>query len=261
MSKSEFEKDIQSRKDFVQVGKIKDGAKNIYAEQKKNEPAPAPLTSKQKRQNFWYYHKYKVVFTSFALLLASWLLYTAITAPEFDEHILFSANYSFDWYQDKLEKGFSKLSSDVNGDGKVLASVVMVNIKKPTDPQANNEFGVANKAKLFALLKTGNEFLFLIDDTSYSHITDNIEQKVFCDLESIFPENEKVKGDRYSINGSDFENLFDMPADDRLPKDMTLCIRNPEVMDKTKLAENRAKYENALKLLTKIIEYKEPTKK
>ena len=79
-----------------------------------------PKTFKEKHQNFFYYHKYKVALAVALLVVAGYFIWNTVTSPKYDAKV---AVCSFDNFSDEAvdqtEAYLEDFYPDLNGDGKV----------------------------------------------------------------------------------------------------------------------------------------------
>jgi len=123
---------------------------------------PVELTKKQRRQNWWHYHKWYVGIGIAAALIAADLVWHAATQVHPDYQIAYVGTYplseerSAAWV-DRL----SSLGTDCSGDGRV---VVQLN-QYPTGGDGGDAmYAAASNVKLMADLDACESYFFLLED-------------------------------------------------------------------------------------------------
>ena len=123
---------------------------------------PVELTKKQRRQNWWHYHKWHVGLGIAALAAAGNLTWHALTQVHPDYQIAYvgacplSKEGAAAW-----EECLSALGTDCNGDGRV---VVQLN-QYPTGGNGGDPmYAAASNVKLMADLDSCESYFFLLED-------------------------------------------------------------------------------------------------
>lgn len=130
---------------------------------------PKELTPKEKRENFWFYHKWHVIIGVFACALAFSLIWEIVTQvkPDYTISIL-SSNGIPTGVGEVLGEQLTPYFDDRNGDGRVVVSVVEYTVASGdavagVDPNVQ----MANVTKLMGDLDLGESMLFLTDDLDF----------------------------------------------------------------------------------------------
>ena len=86
------------------------------------------LTGKEKRKNWWYYHKFHVLAAAVLIAVAASWIYTAFLRPKPDYSIGLITSFSIpDEVRANLEDHIAQYADDRNGDGKVMVDVITYN--------------------------------------------------------------------------------------------------------------------------------------
>lgn len=133
---------------------LKKLAKNQVIEPKRE------LTPKEKRLNWWYYHKGHVALGLVGLLIAAWMVWALfIDRPYRMAYV--GSYYLPDDTVEALEDQLSALGQDINGDGQVLVSVDQYIISgEDIDVQS----GMASQVRLIADSSDYHMFYYLMED-------------------------------------------------------------------------------------------------
>ena len=123
---------------------------------------PVELTKKQRRRNWWHYHKWHVGIGTVALLIAGNLVWHAVTQVHPDYQVAYAGAYPLS--EEEAVPGESRLSAlgtDCNGDGRV---VVRLN-QYPTGGSGDDlMYAAAANVKLMADLDSCESYFFLLED-------------------------------------------------------------------------------------------------
>jgi len=122
---------------------------------------PRVLTKKEKRQNWWYYHKWHVAIGVLLLAILGSIVWNALTQTEPDYQVAYvGANILPDDTVTALEACLASLGEDLNGDGSVIVQLVQYASSSETDA------GVAASAEvqLMADIVECDSYFFLLED-------------------------------------------------------------------------------------------------
>lgn len=124
--------------------------------------APVELTKKQRRRNWWHYHKWYVGIGVIAVLIAGNMVWHALTQVHPDCQIAYVGAYPLSGEETAAwEDSLSALGADFNGDGKV---VVRLN-QYPTGGSGDDlMYAAASNVKLMADLDSCESYFFLLED-------------------------------------------------------------------------------------------------
>lgn len=123
---------------------------------------PVELTKKQRRRNWWHYHKWHVGIGTVALLIAGNLVWHAVTQVRPDYQVAYAGAYPLSEEEAvSWESRLSALGTDCNGDGRV---VVQLN-QYPTGGSGDDlMYAAAANVKLMADLDSCESYFFLLED-------------------------------------------------------------------------------------------------
>lgn len=123
---------------------------------------PVELTKKQRRRNWWHYHKWHVGLGVIAIAIVGNLAWHALTQVHPDCQIAYVGAYPLSGEEAAAwEDCLSALGSDCNGDGRV---VVRLN-QYPTGGSGGDlMYAAASNVKLMADLDACESYFFLLED-------------------------------------------------------------------------------------------------
>lgn len=146
--------------------------------------APGPEKPKKKWENFWYYHKWHIVFAAAGVMLAVFLM-KDLFSPRADYEIGMITESSYpEEAAVLLEQEIAKSAEDLNGDGRVIVQINPYPIPSGEEG-ARTELQAAARIKLDADLAAGQSFLFLTDPESFGRQQE--EQKLFARTDGTTP--------------------------------------------------------------------------
>jgi len=122
---------------------------------------PVELTKKQRRQNWWYYHKWHVGISIAAVLIAASLVWQVLTQVHPDYQVAYVGEYPLSEEEAAAwESRLSALGTDCNGDGRVI---VQLN-QYPAGGTGDAMYAAASNVKLMADLDSCESYFFLLED-------------------------------------------------------------------------------------------------
>ena len=128
------------------------------------------LTFRQKRQNWWYYHKTHVLIGAVAAAALFTVIRGYVTKVEPDCTVALVTRYlPTDGEVASLEAQLARYSPDTNGDGKVYVAVNVIQIDYTSTDMSTESLKImeANIDKLNFDFYTRQSGIFLLEDPSY----------------------------------------------------------------------------------------------
>ncbi len=123
---------------------------------------PVELTKKQRRQNWWHYHKWYVALGAVAVLIGASLIWHAAAQIHPDYQLAYVGTYPLP--EEEAAAWVERLSAlgvDCNGDGRV---VVQLN-QYPTGMSGDDAmYAAASNVKLMADFDSCESYFFLLED-------------------------------------------------------------------------------------------------
>jgi len=122
---------------------------------------PVELTKKQRRQNWWHYHKWHVGLGAAAVLIVASLVWNVATRVFPDYQIAYVGTYPLSEEQAAAwEDRLSALGTDCNGDGRVVVTLNQYTAGGTDDAM----YAAASSVKLMADLDACESYFFLLED-------------------------------------------------------------------------------------------------
>lgn len=126
-----------------------------------------PKTAKEKRANWWFYHKVHLLVGVLLVALVGGVIYSLLsrTSPDYTIAIVGGSFYSDDMIT-KMEEQMAPYGEDRNGDGQVQVEVLTYAVGGSGDPQMQEINGVR-------MLGDASEFtsvIYLTDDTGFEWV-------------------------------------------------------------------------------------------
>ena len=128
---------------------------------------PRELTAKEKRANWWYYHKWHVAIGIVLVLALGNIIWSALgigrVFPDFQVAYVGSSSLPADTVS-ALENALAQLGADANGDGQIVIKInQFVSAGGPGD-ENTAMYAFASNAALMADLSSCDSYFFLLED-------------------------------------------------------------------------------------------------
>ncbi len=184
------------------------------------------LTGKEKRENFFYYHKYHLIIGFFAVAVLAFLIITTVNRKSGDIRVLTITKdpmnaYELEHKAEELETAFEAYCPDYDNNGYVHAEVYTLDLIEHVDPQ----FDLANTTKLTGEIMYGEAQLFIVDQAAVDELT-NGELATFVDLGALYPDVEYINGPLLRIKDSSFAGRANFPED--CTDDLYIVVNNAD---------------------------------
>lgn len=189
-------------------------------------------TAKDKRANWWYYHKFHVLGVIVAIALIATLVYSFVSkvSPDYAIGLITQQDYSSDVVE-KLEQELKAYADDRNGDGQVVVQVNSYSVN-----QADVQMQQANVVRLIGDATSFDTVLYLSDLDSFEWLQEQ-NDIFFAYTDGTTPEE----------GATDFENMRVNWADCKALSNMDLSI---DMLN----AEQAQKYMEPLALSLRVID-------
>lgn len=120
---------------------------------------PKELTEKEKRANWWHYHRIHFLVGALVLALVASFVWEMVSKVEPDFQISYVGEKSLDMgVAEQIEAQLTELAFDKNGDGQVVVQVNSYVI----DPE--NTLSYTTQVSLMGDISVGNSDFFLVED-------------------------------------------------------------------------------------------------
>lgn len=157
------------------------------------------LTQKEKRQNWWFYHKGHVIIGAIVLAIVASFIYSIVSKENPDYVIGLMTSYEVPTHAtEELERCITPYADDRNGDGKVIVHVYsyIVGEENPsTSEEMQRQQG--NLARFMVDFSSNTSMIFLHDPTSFEAVGD--------DFSGMFEYND---GTPQPEGATDYENVM-----------------------------------------------------
>ncbi len=243
--------DLNSRRELIELKKAKAGlvenGQTVDTTLSEAERYAQGLSAKQKRKNFWDYNFKYVIGAVFAVICVIAIILSLVIKPKYDYSIVSATSTINSYFTENLATGFETVGEDVDGNGEVSVDMITINIQtEETATSVDQMMGALGQ--LMAELALGDAGVFLVDDAGYQAIYNQAEMYIFADLETLYPDNENVVGDRFFVKGSKFADSLDLPT---IPDDLSIVLRNIENYSEDN--KDEVKYQHQLDMIDRII--------
>lgn len=163
----------EAQRELIRLKKMQSG--ELEAEQKGPEKNPESLA--EKFSNFFYYHKYKLLVATVAIIAASYFVYSTVTAVHYDAKAII---FCFEYFSEENRQDFAdyleEYYEDINGNGETELAVVDCSFVSGIDTA---QYANTMMTKIQSVLVGEKDaMLFLLDEDSLKHlnsISKNVE--------------------------------------------------------------------------------------
>ena len=176
---------------------------------------PVERTKKQRRRNWWHYHKWHVGIGAVALLIAGNLVWHALTQVRPDCQIAYVGAYPLSEEEAAAwETRLSELGADCSGDGRV---VVRLN-QYPTGGSGDDlMYAAASNVKLMADLDSCESYFFLLEDPEKFQADYEILQEDWFPVENgLFLARREFWENRTPENMADCDRLWNILTEEAI---------------------------------------------
>lgn len=201
--------------------------------------------AESKLENFWYYHKWKVIFGAVIAAVLAVTAYQMITRDSPDIYVMYAGpGYTNAAQVDSIRTAFRSVIDDYNGDGKVGTSLMMLTCLTEEQIEERHDQAIA-ESRQFVINRNsnlqnikqfdneigyGDSIIYMIDPSLYERVR---EAGGFMRLEDIFTEEELEGIETYdgcgvylsSLKFTEVNSVFQS-----FPSDTILCIRKITAM-------------------------------
>lgn len=177
--------------------------------------APVERTKKQRRRNWWHYHKWHVGIGAIALLIAGNLVWHAVTQVHPDYQLAYVGDYPLSEEEAAAwEDRLSALGTDCNGDGRV---VVQLNQYPAGGSGDDLMYAAASNVKLMADLDSCESCFFLLEDPEGFQTDYEVLQGDWFPVENgLFLARREFWEDRTPENMADCNRLWNVLAEEAI---------------------------------------------
>ena len=162
-------------------------------------------TAKDKRANWWYYHKFHVLGAIVVIALIATLVYSFVSkvSPDYAIGLITQQDYSSDVVE-KLEQELKAYADDRNGDGQVVVQVNSYAVNQ-TDVQMQQ----ANVVRLIGDATSFDTVLYLSDLDSFEWLQEQ-NDIFFAYTDGATPEEGAADFENMRVNWADCKALSNM---------------------------------------------------
>ena len=245
-SKKQQQRDMRIRQDKIDLIKAKQGLSEQKLPLKEEKPQ---LTKQERVQNFWYYHKFKIIIGVVLVALVGFLVYSLSTVVHPDYSILFlTPDYEVGSRFQEIETKLQKYGRDINEDGQVVVRVNYLPLSKDFDNNATlaTEYS-ANFSRALAEFQDGNCVIVIADEKVAK------EQSLNTSLDNmmnLIPDNDKVKPLGFYFKDTEFTKEINGES---LPDTVFIGIRKM-IYEKRFTKKMQKNYDAGLEFIKNMVE-------
>ena len=222
----------KAQKDLLELKKIKQG--QLDPEILRTEDKKLPMTFSEKVSNFFFHHKFKVIFGICAAIVLGIIIHSEVTKVRTDATLtLFCFDYFTEENETDIREWMEDIYPDTNNNGKTDISVQNCSF---TLDAGNKPFIDQMLLKIQSIFLQNDAMLFIMDEDSLNYLRNDTQ--ISLDL---FPEENIVE------LGDEFDGLIMNNQTYNPDKKKYLCLR---AIDGTTVKNSAKKnYDQAEKIL------------
>ena len=143
-----------------------------------------PTTGKEKRQNWWFYHKVHLIVGVIAVAFAAAIVWSFVSKESPDYNIAIMTEYVLpnDLLLD-LEEHLEQYADDRNGDGKAVVALQSYQFTTNGTSDYDAALLQASFVKFAADASGGDSMIFIYDDASYAYLDNNDMEGFFAPVD------------------------------------------------------------------------------
>lgn len=220
------------------------------------EKAPEPQKTpkelkKEKRENFWFYNKTKIIISIFVILaiLFTWQPWVTNIDPDYSIGLM-SQYYWGNEQLEELETMLAPYGEDLNGDGVVSINVSFYQLNATDDSALEAGEVQAYLTRYIGELQTGDVIIYITDEVNAEQ--NGIGQGIFCKADdelTLVEEGEEVELEDVAVNWRTCDAISKDPYFDNFAVDFYFAIRGKEGTIQNKDEEYRVASEMFFRLI------------
>ncbi|MBR4555409.1 MAG: hypothetical protein IKO27_07435 [Ruminococcus sp.] len=228
----------------LELMKLKTGVITESETIKEEHKEKIELKGKAKAANFWYHNKIWILFGAFLIAVVIFILVDELTRVKADINVLMIANNGLSYRQQEMEDFFEKYCDDLNGDGEVKVTVMIM----PLNPDSKDyQTQQGYQAKFIAQLQLPDDILFITDSNTEPDFLGMFK----ADLSKDFPGNKYI--DQYGLS-LNMKCLAEELKFENMPYDVHLSLRTPIDTLSGSLEEMQENSDTAFVMFKRIVE-------
>ncbi len=155
----------QAQRELIRLKKMQAG--ELEAPEKDKERLPETFT--EKKENFFYYHKYKVIAGIVALVAAVYFIVSTVTATKYDATaVVFCWGYISEENRTDIADYLEQFHDDTDGNGEINVSLIDCSFVSGSDTA---QYAGNMMTKIQTVLAADEEaMLFLLDEESLEYL-------------------------------------------------------------------------------------------
>ena len=216
-------------------------------------------TAKEKRANWWYYHKIHLVIGCIAVLALGGFIYSMVTKvyPDYTIALLTQNTYSSE-VTERLAEELEAYADDRNHDGQVVVQVSSYAIG--TDSTNDIQVQQANQVRFMGDTSAFDSVIYITDDESFKWVQS--QDGFFTYMDGTTPEEDATDYENMRIAWGDCKGLAEMDLSiSALDKEQAQKYMSPLSLSTRLIAgstyenneEKKSYYEDSRRLLERLI--------
>ncbi len=237
------EREKRIAQERIELMKLKNGVISESDTIKEEHEKPRELHGKERLANIWYHNKIWILFAAFIVIVVGFITYDTLSREDPDITVMMIANNGLQLRGEELETFFEKYTDDLNGDGKVHVSVLILPLNSGSADTAQQSY----QSQFLAQLQSGDCIMVITD----SNTEPDFQGLMKSDLSEDFPGNPYIDEYGLSLN---FQLLAEELRYEYMPNDVHLCLRTPKDTMGDSLEDMQESYDVNFEIFSRIVE-------
>lgn len=213
-------------------------------EDEDTESVEETVPFKKKAENFLYHNKWWLGILAVVLVVGGFIFFNELSRKDADLTIIVISNNGLEFKQQQVEKLFEEYVDDIDGNGYVHVSAIMIPLESGTVKTTEQQ---EYRSKFLSLLHSTEDMIVITDSKTDPYYTEILDH----DLKSKFPGNKYISENGFSLN---MKLVADRLEYEDMPNDIYINIRQPVATVEDSAETAQKNYDLNFKYLKKMIE-------
>ncbi len=161
-----------------------------------------PMTFKKKIENFWFYHKFKVLTGLLIALIIAVGVHSCVNKQSVDMYVLYMINGAYSSASnEELAKKMEQYVDDIDGDGEKRVQIITISFSEVLGRTDQSQD--ATLTRLVGQIASGPALFYVFDDANYQELK-NAQVEIFEKIDELLPQHSCVEPYRFNASESGF---------------------------------------------------------
>ncbi len=161
-----------------------------------------PMTFTKKLENFWYYHKLKVLSAVLIICIILVGVHSCLKRESVDLYVLYMINGAYSTESnEELAKKMEQYVEDLDGDGEKRVQIITISFSEVLERTDRSQ--EATLSRLVGQIASGPALFYIFDDENYQALKD-AKVEIFEQLDGIVTNNVFAESHRFNASDAGF---------------------------------------------------------